>query len=496
MKSPVRLAAVAGMFYPDDPRRLDAMVRGYLDAVMVPADAPPPKAIIAPHAGYMYSGAVAAIAYARWKPIADRIRRVVLLGPCHRVAVDGIAASSADAFETPLGRVAVDTAARDVALALPQVRVMDATHAEEHSLEVHLPFLQRTLSRFAILPLVVGRATPAQVAEVLEQLWGGEETRIVISSDLSHHLDYDTARAVDGRTCAAIEALEPAAIGSEQACGRVPVAGLLTSARRRGLSVTTLDLRSSGDTAGPRDRVVGYGAWMFTETGGAGARETGATGGRSAPRHSGESPFEARTRALIDKHGPTMLHLAAAAVEHAARTGQVMPVETTDYPADLQAPGAAFVTLERDGQLRGCIGSPKACRPLIADVVANATGASLKDSRFSAVTLDECPSLSISVSVLSPREAMLFVGEDHLLEQLRPGIDGLIIESGGRRALFLPQVWNQIPEPAVFLTQLKRKAGLAADHWSGGFRAWRFTALSAKSVDLEDPAMLWTPQPW
>jgi AmmeMemoRadiSam system protein B len=187
----------------------------------------------------------------------------VLLGPAHRVAIKGLAVSSADAFMTPLGSVPLDRAAIDRILTLPQVRSADTAHTEEHSLEVHLPFLQEVLEDFQLVPLVVGDATAAEVGEVIDTLWGGPETLIVISSDLSHYHDYDTARRLDRATSKAIEALRPQDIGFDQACGRIPVNGLLEVAKRRGLRVTTLDLCNSGDTAGSRDRVVGYGAWVF-----------------------------------------------------------------------------------------------------------------------------------------------------------------------------------------------------------------------------------------
>jgi MEMO1 family protein len=265
----IRHAAVAGLFYPEDSRELDRTVRHLLSNASAHAVfGRTPKALIVPHAGYIYSGPVAASAYARVKASASRAERVVLLGPCHRVPFRGLAVSSADAFETPFGTVPVDKQAIEAALALPQVRVIDATHADEHSLEVHLPFLQHILGDFTVVPIVVGEASAEEVAEVLERLWGGPETLIVISSDLSHYLDHESARQIDGATCRAIESLDPGAIGFDAACGRVPVAGLLTVARRRGLDVTTLDLRNSGDTAGGRRRVVGYGAWMFAEPGG------------------------------------------------------------------------------------------------------------------------------------------------------------------------------------------------------------------------------------
>ncbi|MDJ0849788.1 MAG: AmmeMemoRadiSam system protein B [Myxococcota bacterium] len=229
-----------------------------------PGGAGVPKALIAPHAGYVYSGPVAGSAYALLAGQRDVVTRVVLLGPAHRVYVRGLAAPDADAFATPLGDVPVDAAALARVLALPQVETLDAAHAEEHSLEVHLPFLQELLGDFTLVPLVVGDASPMQVEEVLELLWGGPETLLVVSSDLSHYHDYATARRLDADTSRAIESLAPEAIGGEQACGRIPVQGLLLAAQRRGLEAVAVDVRSSGDTAGPRDSVVGYGAYVLT----------------------------------------------------------------------------------------------------------------------------------------------------------------------------------------------------------------------------------------
>jgi hypothetical protein len=258
----VRRPAVAGTFYPGSPEELAETVRACLAAADSPEEAPP-KAIIAPHAGYVYSGPVAASAYSRLAPLRGRIARVVLLGPAHRVACRGLAAPGCEAFDTPLGRVTVDRQALDRALALPQVETNDLAHATEHSLEVHLPFLQTVLGPFELAPFVVGDAAPAEVAEVLELLWGGPETLLVVSSDLSHYHDYATARRMDAETTRAIEALDPDAIGYEQACGRIPVQGLLLAARRRSLCARAVDVRSSGDTAGSRDRVVGYGSYVL-----------------------------------------------------------------------------------------------------------------------------------------------------------------------------------------------------------------------------------------
>jgi AmmeMemoRadiSam system protein B len=255
----VRHPAVAGRFYPADARELRAMVREYLAAAPAPSG-PAPKAIIAPHAGYIYSGPIAGSAYAELAAARDDISRIVLLGPAHRVPFHGLAAPSVDAFETPLGLVQVDRDAIERIANLPQVRVFDRAHDLEHSLEVHLPFLQELLGDFSLVPLAVGEASPEEVGEVLDALWGGPETRIVVSSDLSHYHDYDTAAALDLATSRAIEELRPEAIEYDHACGRTPINGLLTVARARGLRAETVDLRNSGDTAGPRSQVVGYGA--------------------------------------------------------------------------------------------------------------------------------------------------------------------------------------------------------------------------------------------
>ncbi len=257
----IREPAVAGMFYPADAVELREMVDRFLAAAQ-PITASP-KAIIVPHAGYVYSGAVAASAYRALEGIAEQIRRVVLLGPSHRVGFEGLALSSAVLFATPLGAIPVDKEAAGLLSDLPQVRIFDDAHTLEHSLEVQLPFLQRVLTGFTLVPLVVGDASAEQVAEVIEQLWDGLETLMVISSDLSHYQDYATAQRLDEATCRAIETLHPEEIGYHDACGRNPVSGLLLTARRHGLKVTTLDLRNSGDTAGPRDQVVGYGAWIL-----------------------------------------------------------------------------------------------------------------------------------------------------------------------------------------------------------------------------------------
>ena len=256
----IRRPAVAGLFYPAHAPELRSAVESVLGEA---AGTRAPKAIIAPHAGYVYSGPVAGSAYTRVVPGRGRVTQVVLLGPAHRTPDAGIAASSAGAFSTPLGQVPVDTRARDLLVDAGLVTVRDDAHAQEHSLEVQLPFIQACLGDVMVLPLAVGQVSPAEVAEVLDRVWGGEETLIVVSSDLSHYHDHATAEELDRRTASAIVDRRPDLLGPGDACGVIPVQGLLLAARRHGLEVELLDLRTSADTAGGADRVVGYGAFAL-----------------------------------------------------------------------------------------------------------------------------------------------------------------------------------------------------------------------------------------
>jgi AmmeMemoRadiSam system protein B len=260
VRAMIREPAVAGSFYPANPKVLSDM----LDQFLAQGDdqVPPPKAIIVPHAGYIYSGPIAASAYARLKKVSDHIRRVVLIGPSHRVAFQGLAISHADSFRTPLGNIDVDVQTLKQLEQFPFVGYLDQAHALEHSLEVHLPFLQKTLSDFKLVPIVAGDASADQVSQVLDTLWGGPETLIVVSSDLSHYHDYASAQTLDHKTSALIEELQYQDISSDAACGKVGICGLLKLLQEKSQAIHTIDLRNSGDTAGDKYRVVGYGAYV------------------------------------------------------------------------------------------------------------------------------------------------------------------------------------------------------------------------------------------
>ena len=456
----VRPAAVAGAFYEGGRAELAATVAALLEVAggkVHGRPRPPPKALIVPHAGYVYSGPIAASAYVLLTGARGLITRVVLLGPAHRVFLRGVALPEARAFRTPLGEVALDRELVTRIAAMPQVSLNGEAHRLEHSLEVQLPFLQTLLGEFTLLPLVVGQATPSEVAEVLEAVRGGPETLIVVSSDLSHYLKSSLAREIDARTAQAILDLDPEIV-PEEACGAFPVNGLLVVARKWRLRPFEIDLRNSGDTAGTPDQVVGYGAFAFFEEkpeGESGAKEEEVEGAR-----------------LVD--------LAREAVEVRLGHGTLSRPEGLPF---LFRPGATFVTLTKHGQLRGCIGTLEGWRPLLEDLRANAVGAAFHDPRFPPVVRGELDRIRFEVSLLSAPETLTVAGERDLLERLRPEVDGLILSLGRARATFLPQVWEQVSDPGEFVRHLKEKAGLPPDFWSEGLKFWRYTVQKWKEDD-------------
>jgi AmmeMemoRadiSam system protein B/AmmeMemoRadiSam system protein A len=450
----IRPPAVAGMFYPGDPETLRDDLASCLAVAPAPTTGPVTtgllKAVIVPHAGYVYSGGTAGKAYALLASLAGRIRRVVLLGPCHRVAVRGLATPTVQAFATPLGNIPLDRAALDALADLPQVVASDAAHAQEHSLEVQLPFLQTVLGEFKLVPLAVGQTGAAEVAQVITRLWGGPETLIVISSDLSHFHGYAEAQKIDHATADHILALEQLT-SFEQACGALPINGLIAVARQRGLRIERIAQCNSGDTAGDKSRVVGYASFALYEP-----------------------------EAVTADPGPALLVRARNAI--AARLGQ--PTQAEPAHLGLNQPGATFVTLTQGGQLRGCIGSLQAHRPLDQDVRANAVAAASSDPRFPPLKAEELPRTRVEVSLLTAPQPMTFADEADALRQLRPNVDGVIFIAGQRRSTFLPQVWEQLPQARQFMAHLKQKAGLPADYWSSEVQLQRYEVQKWKEAPI------------
>lgn len=476
----LRPPAVAGVFYPADPTELSDLVDSQLTTAATvvadsptcgdePADSPhldaPPAALIVPHAGYIYSGTTAALAYAGLRRFAGTIRRVLLLGPTHRVAIRGLATCGATAFQTPLGLVPVEEISPQQRAALPQIVDSPQAHAQEHSLEVHVPFLQEVLGEFTLIPLAVGTADPEQVCAVLDQLGTSPHTLIVVSSDLSHFLPQAQARATDDATLAQILDLD-GSLTHEQACGATPVNGLLLHAQRRGLRPRLLGACTSGDTAGDPRRVVGYASVAF------------------------DDPTAWSARA-----GSILLDLARQAIARELGVDTAPPTTPHDAQHDaghwLTQPGACFVTVTHQGTLRGCIGTVEAWRPLGEDVQANAVAAAVADRRFPPLSAAELPATDLEVSVLSTPQPIPAGQEAEAIAAVRPGVDGLLLRHEERRATFLPQVWQRLPDPSAFLAALRRKAGLPEDFWDPNVQLSRYTVTSWQgpadpSADLAD----------
>ena len=435
----IREPAVAGTFYPSDPTTLSALVATYLEGESDVDGVP--KAIIAPHAGFVYSGSIAGRVYKQLEPARQSISRVVLLGPSHRVAFRGMAAPTATSFRTPLGDIDIDSAAIQKIVDLPTVGFLDQAHAEEHSLEVHLPFLQQVLDNFSLVPIVVGDVSKEEVAAVLEKLWGGPETLIVISSDLSHYETYDRACDLDAKTCGKITALN-ATLGGGEACGCRPVNGLLHYLKSHDLKIETVDLRNSGDTAGSKDRVVGYGAWRVVE---------------------GKLASDTDEWSLADRQ--TLLQLAREAIRSPLDGDSNFNVDLNRFDPKLRTDRATFVTINLKGRLRGCIGSLVAHRSLVADVAHNAQAAAFKDPRFPPLTASEYQQIDLHISILSEPWQISVESRQELIDKLIPGKHGLIIKERGHQATYLPSVWEQLPDAGQFVSELRRKAGLAANGW-------------------------------
>jgi MEMO1 family protein len=443
----VREPAVAGRFYTDDPVRLRDVVRRHLDTTPGSPTGPPPAALIAPHAGYRYSGPTAGAGWATLAGAAPPPDRIVLLGPSHRIPVggSGVGVSSAALWRTPLGDVPVDRDGTEALVDQGLAVVADDAHAPEHSLEVHLPFLLEALGPVPVVPLVTGRCSPEVAAAAVRRLWDDDGTVVVVSSDLSHYLPEPEARARDDRTLAAVVEGRVSDIGPEDACGRTAVGALLLAARTHGIAPSLVAVATSADTAGDADRVVGYASVTFT----------------TPPP-------------LTDSERTWLVERARAALVREVETGEHDPLDDTEVPERLGLLGASFVTLRRTGRLTGCIGSLEASRPLWRDVVHNARAAAFEDPRFAPLTPEDMPDLGVKVSVLSATEPL--PGErDELAAALRPGVDGVLIEAEGQRGTFLPSVWEAVPSTDRFLAALLTKAGLPDDEWPAGLRAARYT---------------------
>lgn len=458
--------AVAGLFYPAETYQLSSMVDGYLSQSSSPLTSRP-HLLISPHAGYVYSAAVAAKAYKRLLPFQNEIKKVIIIGPAHRVSVQGVALSSAQQFKTPLGLLKTDEEITRKLSELPGFRINDAAHAGEHSVEVQLPFLQKVLKKFTIVPLVYGEIDPQALASALEPFLQDNQILIVFSADLSHYFDYQTAQEMDKQTAEKISSEQP--LEDHRSCGATGINAALLLAKKYALQPRLMDMANSGDVTGETDSVVGYASWIFN---------------REPPKKV-LSPLEKEVenlRYFAKFNGAELMKISRTALKEAVNRRHSRP-EREDYRDILFNKGASFVTLHKNGELRGCIGSLLPRRAIALDVAENTYAAAMEDSRFPELTAEELPDIRLSISLLTGFEPIPFTSEQNLLEQIAAGTDGIVIRDGNRQGLFLPSVWKELPDKADFLNQLKLKAGLSPSYWSDQIKVYRFRIVEIKDND-------------
>jgi AmmeMemoRadiSam system protein B/AmmeMemoRadiSam system protein A len=463
----VRQAAVAGLFYPADPNTLSAMIDDFLARANPPAVGHV-RALICPHAGYQFSGPVAAFAY---KLLAGHdIHTVIVLGPSHYAELKGAYVTPADAYITPLGTVPISSKAKALAKAKPFVagreyRVyrpewwrqspqtlpafgQDTPETWEHSVEAQIPFLQKVLKNFQLVPIVVGQTDPAELADAIDaQL--DDDTLIVVSTDLSHYYPYDQARALDDRCVKAVCNLDIDQAENQEACGKVGVLALMHLAKRKGWQTKLLDYRNSGDTSGDKSRVVGYAAIAFYSPAAAATTEK----------------TQVTDMSFSNQDRKFLLDLARKTIKQAVTAGTLPEVDQTNLSPQLTEPKGCFVTLTEGGRLRGCIGHILPEAPLVQAVIDCARSAALEDPRFMPVQAREVDKLEIEISVLTVPQPLAFSSWQDLLGKLQPNRDGVILKIGSRMATYLPQVWEQIPGKEEFMTSLAEKAGCRGDAW-------------------------------
>ncbi len=459
-----RAPAVAGVFYPADTENLDAQVGKYLSDV-TPLTSRRPKMLIVPHAGYRYSAPTAAKAYGLLRPYAKNIRNVILVGPSHYVAVDGFALSGDDYFKTPLGQVPVNKEINAELAQNPHFKYNSLAHLKEHSLEVQLPFLQKVLKRFSIVPVVYGNADPAVLAAALQPYMDRPDTLIIFSADLSHYYTYDQARYIDSRTEELVAGRLPQ-VEEHMSCGSLGINAAVLLARKYNFQPRLLDIVNSGDVTGDKSGVVGYGAWSFDR--------------EDRPREETALPplkQEVESlRSFAEIYGKDLLEIAGASLKEAVGRKKYKP-SRSDYPNELFNRGASFVTLQSGGELRGCIGSLLPGRAIADDVADNAYKAAVEDSRFAPLTEEELKNIKVSISLLSGFEAINYKDEADLLSKIIQGVDGIVIRDGNRQGVFLPAVWKQLPDKAEFLNNLKIKAGMSPSYWSNRIKVYRFRVV-------------------
>ena len=457
-----RNPAVAGLFYSATPEQLTEEVDFYLNTDYQ-KHASQPRMIIVPHAGYQYSASAAAQAFLPLKDYVDKIKTVILIGPSHYVELNGAALPSADYFKTPLGKIAVNKEISQNLQKNKNIIVSTKAHEKEHSLEVQLPFLQKVLKKFDIVPLVYGDANPQTLAEALQKYVRKPDVLLLVSADLSHYHNYNEAIEIDYETATKI-ANGKADVDYHHSCGATGINTAMILGQKLGLKPEILALINSGDVSDDKNRVVGYGAWSYSEDG------------------IKPSKIDRETEGLkgfVQEFGTQLLGASRKSLEMAVNDDLYRP-SRDDYDEHLFDKGAVFVTLHKNGELRGCIGSLYPRQAVVADVAANTFAAAMEDTRFAPLSAEELPNIKISISLLTGYEKIYYKDEEDLLNKIIAGVDGIVIRDGDRQGLFLPSVWEQLPDKKEFLNNLKLKAGMSPSFWSNDISVYRFRTVEVK----------------
>ena len=440
----VKTAEFAGKFYPCDREKLCELLISLFNTVKKDYKTTT-RAIIAPHAGYMYSGKTAAAAF---QYLDKNIKNVFVFAPAHRCELTGIALSSFDCFETPLGKISLNQDLIKELSCNTFADFADEAYSNEHAIEVQLPFIQSLAPNAKLIPVLYGNISNEEISGIIEKYWENKDNAFVVSSDLSHFYSQKDAEKIDKYTAEMIELQNIEGFQPLQACGSTGITGLVKFAKNRGFSLVRTELTTSAEVSNVNDSVVGYGAWILAE--------------------------KKKSLFIKEEFSDLVLSLCKDSILAGIETGNSLDVDEKLYPEVFYELGACFVTITINQKLRGCIGSIFAHKPLLNDLAQNAYKAAFSDSRFAALTLEEFPYIKLGVSLLSQPEPVNFKDEEDLLNNIVPYKDGIIIQDGNYSAVYLPSVWVQLPDKKEFLKSLKQKAGLPAEYFSKTFKAYRF----------------------
>ncbi len=436
----IKPPSVAGTFYSESAEKLKQDISFFQndeDNILSSYS----RAVIVPHAGLIYSGN---LAYLGLSALKKNLKTLFIFAPAHKMYFEGISLTSYDFWQTPLGNVEIDKKINEELKEFGFIN--DEAYKQEHSVEIQLPLIQTIFNNVKIVPVLIGKTDYKTISKIIEKYYDNEDLGFIISSDLSHFLTYDEAKKEDYITAHLIEHLDIESFKPEMACNSTGIKALMNFAKMKNFPLLVCGMFNSGDVTGDLSRVVGYGAWAL---------------------------YEGEKNAFIKKYYSNfILELCKLSIKSAYE-----PInEKIEVPLIMKQNGASFVTLEKNGSLRGCIGSVGATRPLIQDIISNAQNAAFKDPRFYPVQKDEIDKLKIAVSLLSNPSPIQFKDEEDLLSQLIQDVDGLIIKDKEKSAVYLPSVWKQLPNKKDFLNNLKIKAGFTPDYFSNTFEAYRFRA--------------------